>query len=232
MRDPLAGSSWSAAGTVAGFARSPPNSVLMGFAETELRRPGDARALDLGCGAGRNALPLARLGWNVVGTDLSWPMLCAAAERARADGVADRVGLVLAPMDRIPAADRTFDLVIAQGILNLARSAAEFRQALAESARVARPGAGLFVFTFSRNTLLPQARPVAGEEFVFTEFSGQPQCFLTEAQLISELGDAGFAPDSAVPLTEYNQPRLGTLCTGTMPVIYEAAFRYRGGPPS
>jgi len=227
VKDPLAGSSWSAPGTVAGFARSSPNNVLMGFAEKELRRLGAGRALDLGCGAGRNAVPLARQGWEVVGTDLSWPMLCAAAERARAEGVADRMGLLLAPMDQIPAADSAFDLVIAHGIVNLARSTAEFRRALAELARVARPAAGLFVFTFSRNTIPAEAKPVADEEFVFTEFSGHPQCFLTDTQLVSEMGDAGFAPDPALPLTEYNRPPLGTPCTGTMPVIYEAAFRYR-----
>ncbi|MFI5184189.1 MAG: class I SAM-dependent methyltransferase [Vicinamibacteria bacterium] len=201
----------------------------MPFARGELRRLGTARALDLGCGAGRNAVPLARVGWSVVGIDLSWPMLSAAAESSRAERVADRVGLILAPMDRIPAGDQTFDLVVAHGILNLARSAAEFRRAVAETARVARTGAALFVFTFSRHTLSPKVEPVAGEPFVFTEFSGEPQCFLTEAQLISEFADAGFAPDAAVPLTEYNRPRPRVLPTGRVPVIYEAAFRYRGG---
>src|SRR5947207_9660322 len=43
--DPLAGSAWSAPGTVAGFAQSPPNLVLMTFAEHELRCiPGDMYA--------------------------------------------------------------------------------------------------------------------------------------------------------------------------------------------
>jgi SAM-dependent methyltransferase len=224
----LAGSQWSAPGTVAGFAQAAPNAVLMKFAEDELQRSGSARVLDLGCGAGRNAVPLARLGWTVVGTDLSWPMLCAAVTRARNDRVDDRLHLLLAPMEHIPAKDRSFDLVIAHGIWNLARSAVQFRRALAEAARVARPGAGLFVFTFSRNTFPPQTEPVAGEPFVFTQFSGEPQCFLSEAQLVAELGRVGFALDPSLPLREYNRPQPGALAAGTMPVIYEAAFRREG----
>jgi len=68
---------------------------------------------------------------------------------------------------------------------------------------VARPRAGLFVFTFSRNTFPPQTEPVVGEPFVFTQFSGEPQCFLTEAQLVAELARVGFAPDHGVPCREY-----------------------------
>ena len=222
--DPLAGSAWSAPGTVAGFAQSPPNAVLMTFAEHELRRGGHARALDVGCGAGRNAVPLARLGWQVTGTDLSWPMLCAAAQRVRDDHLGDRLRLVLAPMDALPVRDRSCDLVIAHGIWNLAPSAADFRRAVREAARVARTGTGLFVFTFSRNTLPSDAEPVPGEPFVFTQFSGQPQCFLTEEQLVSELGVAGFVREPSVPLKEYNRPQPGALASGA-PVIYEAAFR-------
>ena len=210
---------------VAGFAQSPPNAVLIAFAEGELRRAGRARVLDLGCGAGRNTIPLASMGWEVVGIDLSMPMLGAAAQRARDERVADRVHVVRGRMDAIPAWDGSFDVVIAHGIWNLARSAAEFRRALGEAARVARPGAGLFVFTFSRNTFPPDTQPVAGEPFVFTQFSGQPQCFLTDAQLVAELAAVGFAPDPSVPFTEYNRPQPGLLQSGTPPVIYEAAFR-------
>lgn len=72
--DPLAGDNWSAPGTVSGFARSAPNPVLLRFAEMEAIRSPAARALDLGCGAGRNAVPLTASGWDVLGLDLSWPM--------------------------------------------------------------------------------------------------------------------------------------------------------------
>jgi hypothetical protein len=67
--------------------------------------------------------------------------------------------------------------------------------------------------------------PVPGEPFVFTEFSGRPQCFLTAEQLLSELAGAGFAPHTGVPFSEYNRPRPGTPRLGGPPVIYEAAFR-------
>jgi SAM-dependent methyltransferase len=226
--DPLAGSPWSAPGTVAGFARSAPNAVLMSFAEDALKRSPNARVLDIGCGAGRNAVPLALLGCRVLGTDLSWPMISAAATRAREEHVDDRFRGILAPMDILPVRERSCDLVIAHGIWNLARSTAQFRRAVAEAARVAKPGAAVFVFTFSRNTLPAGTRPVAGEPFVFTEFSGEPQCFLTQIQLDAELGRVGFVPDPGVPFQEYNLPRPGMLSSGQAPVIYEAAFRREG----
>jgi ubiquinone/menaquinone biosynthesis C-methylase UbiE len=226
MFDPLAGSSWSAPSTVATFARSSPNDVLMRFAAAELERAPGGKALDIGCGAARNAVPLVQQGWHVLGTDLSQPMLTAAGVRAAAAGLDDRLQLAIAPMDVLPAEDRSIDLIVAHGIWNLARSATEFRKAVAEAARVSRPDAGLFVFTFSRNTFAPQVTPLAGETFVFTQFSGQPQCFLTHEQLVEELGSAGFSPDPGVPFTEHNRPKAGALHAGRTPVIYEAAFRF------
>lgn len=225
QKGPVA-SSWDSEGMVAGFARSSPNPVLMQFAAAELRRAPGGRVLDIGCGAARNAVPLAKQGWHVLGVDRSWPMLVAAAERSHAEGVRERVEVCLAPMERLPVRDRSVDLLIAHGIWNLAASSAQFRNAVREAARAARPGAGLFVFTFSRNTFPPGVMPVPGEPFVFTEFSGEPQCFLTAEQLYAELAGAGFTPDPAVPLTEYNRRPEGTLRGGGPPVIYECAFRY------
>lgn len=221
--NPRADSPWSAPDTVAGFAGSAPNPVLMRYAERRRADGACVWALDVGCGAGRNAVPLAAMGWKVVGTDLSWPMLHAAAGR-RVDG---RLHVVMAPMHAMPIRSAGVDLIVAHGIWNLARSAQEFRQAVGEAARVARSGAALFVFTFSRNTLPVDVAPVAGEAFVFTQFSGGPQCFLTEQQLLTELGAAGFVPDSGLPLRELNRPAPGSLPTVGGPVIYEGGFLFR-----
>jgi SAM-dependent methyltransferase len=218
-------SSWSNPATVAGFEQSPPNAALVKLADDERQRVGPLTVLDIGCGAGRNAVPLARLGCDVFGVDLSRPMLDAAIARARRDQPAGQLHVAQARMEELPVPDARFNLVVAHGIWNLAASSAEFGRALREAARAAQPGAALFVFTFSRNTLRDDAQPVAGERFVFTEFSGQPQCFLTADQLVAELGDAGFVPDQRAPLRELNRPRRGALAMPTVPVIYEAVFR-------
>jgi len=133
-------------------------------------------------------------------------------------------------MDILPVRDRSFDLVLAHGIWNLARSGVEFRRAVAEAARVSRPGASLFVFTFSRHTLPESVVPVSGETFVFTEFSGSPQTFLKEDELLAELAAVGFQPDPGVPLAEHNRPPKGDLRRKGGPVIYEGAFRIGSDP--
>jgi SAM-dependent methyltransferase len=200
----------------------------MRYAEEELRRVSGGCALDIGCGAARNAVPMAQLGWRVLGTDLSWPMLTAATERAIGERVGTGFRAALAPMERLPVRDHSVDLIVAHGIWNLARSGRQFRAAIREASRAAAPGAGLFVFTFSRNTFPPDARPIAAETFVFTQFSGEPQCFLTERQLDEELACAGFERDPAVQLSEYNRAPAGAATVRSAPVIYEAAYRLVG----
>ncbi|QBG48209.1 methyltransferase domain-containing protein [Verrucomicrobia bacterium S94] len=224
LRDPegnrlefWADSPWSDPKMVARLSSTPPNSVLMRFAEKELQRKTGNRLLDIGCGAGCNAVPLARAGWKVLGIDLSQPMLAAAQRRAGDGGLTEQLKLKTAPMDRLPVEDEGFDFIVAHGVWNLARSATEFRTAVHEAARAAKPGALLFIYTFSRSTLPPEAVPIVGESFIFTGPSGKPACFLTEEQLIKELAEAGFAQET--PITEYDAIPDGK------PAILEGIFR-------
>ena len=222
--DPLAGTAWSDASTVAGFVQAPPNHRLIDYATGLPRGRGPLRVLDIGCGAGRNAVPLAERGAVVVAADLSEPMLRAALTRRRGGGLQ----FALAPMDALPVKDRAFDLIVAHGVWNLARSDDELRRAIREAARAADRGARLFVFTFSRRTLPPGARPVTGEQYVFTQFSGQPQVFLTWDQLIDQLATAGFIADPDLPLRELNLPPPGQVRISGAPIIFEGGFRFVG----
>lgn len=219
------GSRWNSPGIVAKLSATPPNTRLMQFATQEFDGRTDRRLLDIGCGAGCNAIPLAAMGWNVLGVDLSQPMLAAAQKRARERALIGHLQFRLAPMEKLPAEDQSYDFIVAHGVWNLARSTVEFRQALREAARVARPNAALFVFTFSRNTLPANAKPVAGEPFIFTQFMGEPQCFLTKTQLIEELATVGFAQESSESVKEIGLRQPNSVHTQNALVILEGIFR-------
>ena len=218
-------STWTNAETVRRLSAAPPNERLVRFAADELAaHGGTARALDVGCGTGRNTIPLARLGWEVVGIDASRPMLEAAAG-VIANAMIGPVQLVAASMDSLPLPCASFDLVIAHGIWNLAQSDEEFRAAIRECGRALKPGGALFVATFSRHTLPFDAHATPRNRFAFNDFAGMPQCFVTERELLEELAVVGVVPDPALPLVEHNRPLSGRLRVRSAPVIYEGGFR-------
>ncbi|MDF7800102.1 methyltransferase domain-containing protein [Pontiellaceae bacterium B1224] len=227
LRDPegnrlefWADSPWDSPEMVARLSATPPNAVLMRFAAVERQRGAGNRLLDIGCGAGCNAVPLARAGWNVLGLDRSEPMLKAANGRAAESNLTELLKLETALMDRLPIGNQNFDFIVAHGVWNLARSATEFRAAVHEAARAAKPGAPLFVYTFSRATLPPDTEPLADESFIFQGHAGRPQCYLTKEQLTEELKAAGFEQEPGYPITEY--PQVPGL---PKPAILEGIFR-------
>ncbi len=112
-----------------------------------------ARLLDLCCGQGRHAVPLAQLGYRVTGVDLSRPLLGRAAAHAAAQG--QRVGLVEADMRRLPFADASFDAVLnlfnAFGYLE---DDAQDELVLGEVARVLAPGGRFLQELANREALI------------------------------------------------------------------------------
>lgn len=71
--------------------------------------------LDLGCGNGRNIIPLARMGYEVSGMDISEVALRQAKEKLGLESaeVQNRVNLVLGSMGQpLPFMDKTFDVVM------------------------------------------------------------------------------------------------------------------------
>lgn len=129
-------------------------------------RAGD-RVLDLACGAGRHAEALRRRGAEVVGLDLSMPLLRAARRR-------DPGPLLRGDIRVLALRDETFDVV-----LNLFTSFGYFdedrdhERVLQEVARVLRPGGG-FVLDFLnatalRASLVPRDERTSGATVVVQE---------------------------------------------------------------
>jgi ubiquinone/menaquinone biosynthesis C-methylase UbiE len=102
--------------------------------------------LEIGCGTGRIAIPLARGGVSLVGIDRSAPMLARASRRLRALGstARRRLTLVRADMRALPFSAHHFSAVIAPyGVLQSLVRERDLIATLASVAQVIRPG-GLF----------------------------------------------------------------------------------------
>jgi ubiquinone/menaquinone biosynthesis C-methylase UbiE len=97
----------------------------------------DGPVLELGCGTGRVALPVARAGATVVGVDRSEAMLERARRRVRRARLGSRVHLVRGDIRHLPFPDRSFPLVMAPyGILQSLLVERDLTQTLSAVARV------------------------------------------------------------------------------------------------
>ena len=113
--------------------------------------PEGGELLDVPCGFGRHAVPLARAGYRVTGVDRSRELLAEARRRA---GGERWPKLTQADYRELPHADASFDAA-----LNLFSSIgylgdAEDERALAEIGRVLRPGGRLVLEAMHRDALV------------------------------------------------------------------------------
>ena len=150
-----------------------------------------ASALDLGCGAGLDALCTAReVGptGSVVGCDFSADMIAKAKEGARAAGLGN-VRFVCAPASETPFEDDSFDLATFNGLLNLS---SDKDAILREIVRLLRPG-GRVVFAeivlnheiegVALDTLDDWFRCIGGAETVDALLGRMSACGLRDARV-------------------------------------------------
>ncbi len=124
------------------------------------------QTLDIGCGAGRHLIPLARCGFNPTGVDLSPELLEEARAALATAGI--EVPLVRADMRTLPFEDKTFDLVTnfftSFGYFD---SDEEHLRLLGEWHRVLRDNGKLFLDYLNRdfviNKLVPETLEQRGD---------------------------------------------------------------------
>lgn len=95
---------------------------------------GDEQLLEIGVGTGRMALPLSRHVARVVGVDLAMPMLRRLVHKRRGEPVV----VLRGDVEQLPFPDDFFDRALSMHIFHLV---SDWRAAVAELARVLRPGA-------------------------------------------------------------------------------------------
>ena len=109
--------------------------------------PRGLRVLDLGTGTGALAQELAAVGCSVIGVDHSPRMLEAAREKLAAAGI-ERVELRAGDAAALPLANHEVDAAFAHMVLQYLASPAE---AIAEMARVVKPGGRVVIVDFAKH---------------------------------------------------------------------------------
>lgn len=113
---------------------------LFDLIASRLGLPDHASVVDLGAGTGKVARPAAARGWQVTAVDPGEPMLAVLRERAAAEGLEIRVVRASAEATGLPTA--SLDAALAGEAYHWFDAPA----ALAEMARLVRPGGGIAFF--------------------------------------------------------------------------------------
>lgn len=121
-----------------------------------------ARVLDVGCGPGAQSIVWAGDGYQVSALDINGPLIESAREKAESRGLT--IDFRLGTADALPWPDNSFDVVLVPELLE---HVANWRQVLAEMARVTAPGGVVFLST--TNALCPRQ-----EEFSLPLYSWYP----------------------------------------------------------
>ncbi len=144
--------------------------------------------LDIGCGGGLVAEPLARMGAEVTGLDPAAESIAVARAHAEATGarLAYRAGLV----EDLVAESARFDVVTA---LEVVEHVADLRAFVAAAAALAKPGGLILASTLNR-TLKSFALAIVGAEYVLgwvEKGTHRWEQFVTPEELAAALSAAG-----------------------------------------
>lgn len=175
------------------------------------------RLVDLGCGAGRHVLQCARRGFDVTGVDLAQEMLRVTRTKAARAGLPVRcVRANLCRLECFP--DESFDFALSMfSTLGMIRGVEARRRALAEAARILRPGGRMALHAHNlwlnlgdpqgRRWLLGQAGKIvrgqadAGDRrMTYRGVPGMEVHLYRWRELARELDRAGFRIDEILPI--------------------------------
>jgi SAM-dependent methyltransferase len=175
--------------------------------------------VDLGCGDGRLAMPLARRGFHCIAVDLSRPALASLRRQAEAESLPiEPLAANLVELDCL--VDRSADHCISMySTLGMIRGRDNRLQFLRHARRILKPGGMLVVHVHNRwyNLFQPQSRlwfianlfesawrrdVEAGDKFF--AYQGVPNFFLhvfTRREFLGDLRSAGFRVERLIPLS-------------------------------
>jgi ubiquinone/menaquinone biosynthesis C-methylase UbiE len=193
----------------------------LGLIKKYTKAPASAKLLDLGCGTGRFAIPIAeKLGYRVTGADASPEML----DKARAKDTPKKIIWDVQDAHHMNYPDGSFDIVFMSHVLHHCTNAG---QALKECNRVLRPGGILLV----RHCVIEEIREDPESVFFPEDLAINESRIATLKETKKLLKKAGFiniASEMIIQRSSNNghelYARMATRNVSALAMIPQAAF--------
>ena len=181
------------------------------------------RILDIGCGGGILAEPMARLGGQVTGIDATPEAIAAAAAHATAAGLEIDYRCITA--EALAATGATFDLIYASEVIE---HVTDRRLFAASIAGMLAPGGTVVITTINRTLASLALAKVALEYILRVVPAGthDPARFVKPAELRAEFADAGIMLDDMTGFAPLPARRIGGngfMRVGSLAVNYAAS---------
>ena len=176
------------------------------------------RILDIGCGGGLLAEPMARLGGSVTGTDVTEAAITAAALHASQNGL--DIDYQCCTAETLASSGARFDVIYASEVIEHVADRALFIEAIA---RMLQPQGVVIITTINRSLPALLLAKFALEYIVRLVPAGthDPRKFVRPAELRAEFAAAGIMLDDITGLA----PRIsgGFRQTGSLAINYAAS---------
>jgi tellurite methyltransferase len=151
----------------------------------------NSKILDAGCGSGRNLVYFLRENYEVFGVDQNPDAVeyCRQLATQLAPNLAPESNFQIAPIEKMPFADKTFDLVISNAVLHFADNETHFNQMFDEMWRVVCPNGILFARLASDIGIENKIYPIDGRKFLLPD--GSERFLVDEQMLIDKTNQVG-----------------------------------------
>ncbi|MFY9493534.1 MAG: class I SAM-dependent methyltransferase [Minisyncoccia bacterium] len=165
-----------------------------------LKEPFSYRALDLGCGGGRNTELLVKKGFDTWACDFYELMLKATRRRIGIlMGASEaRKRIIKASMLNLPFENGCFDIVIANGIYHNTNSIDEFTRAVKETSRILKKGGFLCLNVFYRGIIAPELKEIKSSKHTFITPGGLHLTLIGKREVLRILTDFNIMPQGKI----------------------------------